>query len=85
MPRALDSPRYQRLRRLVREARKARGLTQAAVARALGRPQSYVADFERRERRLDVIEFLAFADAIGFDASAVLAEVRGVCEVSTST
>ena len=80
MARDLRSPRYQRLRQLVREARKANGLSQAAVARALGRPQSYVADFERRERRLDVIEFLAFADAIGFDPAVVLANVWSVLE-----
>jgi transcriptional regulator with XRE-family HTH domain len=80
MPRDLLSPRYQRLRQLVRDARKKSGLTQLAVAQALGRPQSYVADFERRERRLDVIEFLAFADAIDFDPSELLAEVRRVRE-----
>jgi transcriptional regulator with XRE-family HTH domain len=80
MARDLGSPRYQRLRQLVRGERKAKGLSQAAVARRLGRPQSYVADFERRERRLDVIEFLAFADAIGFDPATVLADVRGVRE-----
>lgn len=42
-------------------------MTQQAVADKLGKPQSYVAKVEGFERRLDVIEFLEFAKAIGFD------------------
>ena len=75
MPRDLNSPRYQVLRKLIRDERKRRGLSQAQVALALGRPQSYVADFERRERRIDVVEYLTLADAIGFDPLILLAEV----------
>ncbi|MFG1330163.1 transcriptional regulator [Xanthobacter autotrophicus] len=44
----------------------------------VGRPQSYIADIERNERRIDVIEFLALAEAIGFDPLGVLEEVRAV-------
>lgn len=75
MPRDLHSPRYQALRELIRAERKARGMTQGQVAEALGRPQSYVADFERRERRIDVVEYLALAEAIGFDPLTLLANV----------
>ena len=75
MPRDLNSPRYKALRELIRAERKQRGQSQAQVARALGRPQSYVADFERRERRIDVVEYLALAGAIGFDPLALLADV----------
>ena len=42
-------------------------LTQAHVAARLDRPQSFVAKYEGGERRLDVIEFLEVAEAIGFD------------------
>lgn len=75
MPRDLNSPRYQVLRKLIRVERKQRELSQSQVAKALGRPQSYVADFERRERRIDVVEYLALAEAIGFDPLNLLAEV----------
>lgn len=75
MPRDLNSPRYQVLRDLIRAARKGRGMSQVQVAKALGRPQSYVADFERRERRIDVVEYLALAEAIGFDPLTLLTEV----------
>ena len=80
MPRDLHSPRYQALRELIREERKARGITQVQVAMKLNRPQSYVADFERRERRIDVVEYLALANAIGFDPLALLADVMRVNE-----
>lgn len=75
MPRDLHSPRYDRLRALVTAARKDKGLTQAEVARRLARPQSYVADIERRERRIDVIEFIDLANAIGVDPAALFSAV----------
>jgi transcriptional regulator with XRE-family HTH domain len=48
-------------------ARKSAGLTQHALARRLGRPQSFVAKYEGGERRLDVVEFVAIIRAIGGD------------------
>ena len=47
--------------------RKAAGLTQTAVAARLGKPPSYVAKYEGGDRRLDVLEYLDVAAAIGFD------------------
>lgn len=48
------------LKRL-REARKKAGLTQVEVAKALGRPQSYVNKCELGERRIDPVELQRFA------------------------
>lgn len=42
-------------------------LTQAELAARLNRPQSFVARYEDGERRLDVVEFIEVAEAIGFD------------------
>jgi transcriptional regulator with XRE-family HTH domain len=42
----------------------------------LGRPQSYVSKYERGERRLDVVEFLAVARALGTDAASLVAELE---------
>jgi transcriptional regulator with XRE-family HTH domain len=53
-------------------ARRKAGLKQVEVAERLGRPQSYVAKYEGGERRLDVIEFLAIARAIGNDPVRIL-------------
>lgn len=53
-------------RQLVAERKKA-GMTQAALAEVLGKPQSFVSKYERGERRLDVVEFVQIAAAIGLD------------------
>ena len=42
-------------------------VTLASLAEKLGRPQSFVAKYESRERRLDVAEFIGIARAIGAD------------------
>jgi transcriptional regulator with XRE-family HTH domain len=67
MPKSLYSKRYERFRGLLKGARKAAGLTQAEVGARLRRPQSFIAKYEQGERRLDVIEFLEVAEAIGID------------------
>ena len=51
----------------MKEMRLAAGLTQAHLAGRLDRPQSFVAKYEGGERRLDVVEFMEVAEAIGFD------------------
>jgi transcriptional regulator with XRE-family HTH domain len=47
--------------------RRAAGLTQTVLAERLGKPPSYVAKYEGGDRRLDVLEYLDVAAAIGFD------------------
>ncbi|KXV23377.1 helix-turn-helix domain-containing protein [Gluconobacter japonicus] len=72
MPKSLRSLRQQRLMDLLIAARHAKGLTQATLAARLGKPQSYVAKYENGERRLDVIEFLDVAAAIGVEPVGLL-------------
>ncbi len=58
---ATTDPRYRLfLRRLV-EARLSADFTQREVAERLDKPQSYVSKSETGERRVDVVELLAFA------------------------
>jgi len=52
------------VQRLV-QARLDSGLTQSAVARKLGKPQSYVSKCELGERRADFTELEAFAEIYG--------------------
>jgi transcriptional regulator with XRE-family HTH domain len=59
------------------EARRTKGLTQSELARLLRRPQSFVSKYERGERRLDVVEFLEVAEAVGADPCKLLKSVRG--------
>ena len=77
MPRSLRSPRHEALRAFLVERRKAAGLTQAVLAERLKIHQSYVADIERGQRRVDVVELFALAEAIGFDPSEAIARMKG--------
>ena len=72
MSRTLGSPRHRSLVELIIQERKARDLTQVQVAKKLRRYQSYITLLETGQRRLDVIEFMDIADAIGFDAQAAI-------------
>jgi transcriptional regulator with XRE-family HTH domain len=60
------------------KARKKAGLTQAAVAARLERPQSFVSKYEGGERRLDVVEFLEVARAVGFNPAGFLAKFEAL-------
>lgn len=53
-------------------------LTQKTLAARLERPQSFVAKYEGGERRLDLLEFIDVADAIGFDPADFVAEFRAL-------
>lgn len=63
------------------KARAKAGLTQSELAASLDRPQSFVSKYERGERRLDVVEFLEIARAVGLDPVEVIARLAN----STST
>jgi transcriptional regulator with XRE-family HTH domain len=67
--------RYNQFRHLLIEARTVAMLTQSDLAKRLSRPQSFVSKFERGKRRLDVIEFLDVAEAIGIDPFKFLSKV----------
>ena len=67
MPKTIHTERHRKLRELLIAKRKSAGLTQTVVAERLGKPPSYVAKYEGGDRRLDVLEFLDVAAAIGFD------------------
>jgi transcriptional regulator with XRE-family HTH domain len=60
----VSSPSYKAAIRKVTDARKQAGLSQRALAEALGKPPSWVAKVEQMERRLDLLEFIAIARAL---------------------
>ena len=57
----VHSAAYQNFIKRLRQARIGAGLTQAVVARALKRPQSFVSKIESGERRVDFIELKRLA------------------------
>ena len=48
-------------------ARKSAGFTQDVLATRIEKKQSFISKYERGERRLDVVEFIHIAKAIGID------------------
>lgn len=67
-----------RLREALITARIDLGLTQAALAAALDRPQSFVSKYERGERRLDFVEVLEVAGVLEIDVCALIEMIREV-------
>jgi transcriptional regulator with XRE-family HTH domain len=68
----LNSAEHAAFRALLVETREKSGLTQQQLARKLRKPQSFVAKYEGGERRVDVIEFVAIARALGSDPISLL-------------
>lgn len=75
MPKTLRTPQQIQFQQLLIEARSARNLTQAEVARRLGRRQPFVTKYENGDRRLDVVEFCEVMQALGGDPLELLAEL----------
>ena len=58
-------------------ARDRAGLTQEQLGRLLRKPQSFVSNYERGQRRVDVLELLQIVDALKGDARAVFMDIVG--------
>ncbi|WP_242005608.1 helix-turn-helix domain-containing protein [Acetobacter lovaniensis] len=57
-------------------------MTQAELAAALGKPQSFVAKYENGERRIDVIEFADITSALGVSSADLLVRLAHDTEKS---
>lgn len=57
-------------------ARKEKGLTQLQIANRLGKPQSYIAKIEGKDRKLDVMEFVELCEAIQQDPSHLIKHLQ---------
>ena len=79
MARTFASPRHTALVKFLRKKREEKkGLTQAKVAKRLGRYQSYVTDYERGQKRIDAVELVNIAQAIGFDPIEAIRVIKRV-------
>ena len=67
MQKTLKSKDYERLIGLLVATREKAGIRQHALAETLDMSQSFIAKYEGGERRLDVIEFITIAKALGAD------------------
>lgn len=68
----IHQDRYSRLIGEMVKLRKDKKMTQTQLAQQLGKPQSYVAKIETLERKLDIVEFVDWCNAIGQSPSELL-------------
>lgn len=78
VPKSLFTRKHTQLRKMLVKARKDAKLTQVQLAAKLRRRQAYISRIERGERRVDVVEFVDIARAIGFDPAKFIAEFERI-------
>lgn len=71
----IDAEQYKVVGGILADARRGAGFTQQVLAKRLGKPQSFVSEYERGQRRIDVVELLAISRTLQTDALKVLTEI----------
>lgn len=56
-------------------ARRGVNVTQKELAARLGKPQSFVSEYERGQRRVDVVELLVISQTLGSDPFDIFSEI----------
>lgn len=72
----VGSPGYRALIDALSSLRSELGISQRELARRIGKPPSFVNKIELFERRLDLLEFVVIAEAMGLDPAALLRRLR---------
>ena len=67
---------YDRFCRLLVKFRKNAGVSQEVVAEKLNRRQAYVSKCERGTRRMNFIEFIEMAEAVGYNPCTFIKEFK---------
>lgn len=70
------SPHYRSAIDAIKAARIERGISQRELARRLDKPPSFINKIEQLERRLDIVEFVAIAQAMECDPTELLTKVK---------
>ena len=74
MARTTYLPETAMLKELLRDIRDRAGLRQVDVAELIGRPQSFVSEYEAGQRRLDLVELREVSEACGTTLRSVVDE-----------
>lgn len=72
----VSSEENSRLTQWLKAKRQERGHTMRSLAEVLGTPHSFVGKIENQERRLDVVEFIHYCEALEIDPIEGLALVK---------
>jgi transcriptional regulator with XRE-family HTH domain len=70
------SPDYRAAIEAISAVREGLGISQRELARRLDKHPSFVNKIEQLERRLDILEFIAIAEAMEIDPAHLLTSVR---------
>jgi len=71
----VTSEAYEAAVRTLVSARTSQGISQRRLAEILRKPRSFVSKYENRERRLDIVEFIVIAKAIGIAPATLMTMV----------
>ena len=71
----VETEQYKAVGAALAAARRRARLTQQELARRVGKPQSFVSEYERGQRRVDIIEFILITRTLDTDPLSVLAEI----------
>jgi len=74
MAQSTHNPDYQLLLSVLKAARKRMGVSQVQLAERLGNTQTFVSKCERGERRIDAVEMVEFAEALGVPPQELLGD-----------
>ena len=69
------STKYRTVINAIKDTRLRLEVSQRELARRLGKPPSFINKIELLERRLDVLEFVEIAEALGLAAEQLMADV----------
>lgn len=73
----VTSPSYEAAVQILIAARASAGLSQRELADRLRKPRSFVSKLESKERRLDMVELVAYARALGLEPTELVARISG--------
>lgn len=74
MSKTIYRPEHAVLLSLLKNHRKAAGLTQVQCSKALDRPQSFMSDVESGTRRLDIVQLRDLCKVLGIGLQDLIAE-----------
>jgi len=75
MSKSIFGGAHSQLIEIMLAARRRSGLTQAELGARVGKDQTFVSLIERSQRRVDILEFIALARAMGEDPQRLFSEV----------
>lgn len=76
LKKSIYSEKHKKLCELMIRARKDAGFTQQELADKIKRPQSFIAKYERGERRLDLIELIEISKFIGLNVEDLIEKIK---------